>query len=113
MPCIARRVGYPRAASKLLIYIGQNHGMSTAAATLAPRVVPANTSALYYLRTPDVESLQQPEIQVRAWSEAEAFAIGCAHEVTRLMPVYIDFVRVIGGIVRRCVVPVITARGVL
>ncbi|HVE96977.1 MAG TPA: hypothetical protein VNA67_08335 [Pseudonocardiaceae bacterium] len=85
--------------------------MSTAVATFAPRVVPANTSALYYLRTPDVEFLQQPEIRVRACSEAEAFAIGCAHEVTRVNPVYIDFVRVIGGVSRRCVVPVITARG--
>ncbi|MDQ4092803.1 MAG: hypothetical protein M3143_05185 [Actinomycetota bacterium] len=85
--------------------------MSTAVATLAPRVVPANTSALYYLRTPDVESLQQPEIQVRACSEAETFAIGCAHEVTRVAAAYIDFVRVTGGVSQRCVVPVITARG--
>ncbi|MGH3983128.1 MAG: hypothetical protein ACRDST_10705 [Pseudonocardiaceae bacterium] len=85
--------------------------MSTAAATLTPRVVPANTSALYYLRTPDAESRQQLEIRVRAYSEAEAFAIGCAHEVTRVSPVYTDFVRVIGGVSRRCVVPVITARG--
>lgn len=85
--------------------------MSTAAATFASRVVPASTSALYYLRTPDVELLQQPEIRVRACSEAEAFAIGCAHEVTRVTSVYLDFVRVIGGIARRCVVPVIAARG--
>jgi hypothetical protein len=83
--------------------------MSTAAATFTPRVVPANTSALYYLRTPGVEFLQQPEIQVRAGSEA--FAIGCAHEVTRVTSVSIDPVRVIGGIARRCVVPVIAARG--
>ena len=85
--------------------------MSTAVATFAPRVVPAHITALYYLRTPDVEFLQQPDIRVRARSEAEAFAIGCAHEVTRVSPVYIDFVRVIGEVSRRCMVPVITARG--
>jgi hypothetical protein len=83
--------------------------MSTAAATFAPRVIPANTTALYHLLTPDVEFRQQPEIRVRACSEA--LAIGCAHEVTRVSPVYIDFVRVIGGVSRRCVVPVINARG--
>ena len=85
--------------------------MSTAAATLTRRIVPADPSALYYLRTPDVESLQQRKIRVRACSETEALAIGCAHEATRVTPVYIDFVRVIGGVSRRCVVPVITARG--
>ncbi|MDQ4032487.1 MAG: hypothetical protein M3332_09545 [Actinomycetota bacterium] len=85
--------------------------MSTATATLTPRVIPANTSALYYLRTPGVESRQQPEIRVRACSEAEAFAIGCAHEVTPVSPACIDFVQVIGGVSRRCMVPVITVRG--
>jgi metal-dependent amidase/aminoacylase/carboxypeptidase family protein len=104
-------MGRPRAPRKFLISVGQNYGMSTAAATLTPRVVPANTSALYYLRTPDVVSRQQLEIRVRACSEAEAFAIGCAHEVTRVSPVYIDFVRVIGEVSRRCMIPVITARG--
>ncbi|MGH3836673.1 MAG: hypothetical protein ACRDSF_13380 [Pseudonocardiaceae bacterium] len=69
--------------------------MSTAAPTLAaavelyadggvaPNIVPANTSALYYLRAPDVESLQQRETRVRACFEAGGLATGCAHEVTQ------------------------------
>lgn len=85
--------------------------MSTAAAALAPRAVPASRSALYGLQTPDVESRQQPEIRVRACSEAEASAIGCAHEVTRVTPVYLDFVRLIGGVSRRRMAPVMPAGG--
>lgn len=85
--------------------------MSTAAAALAPRVVPASTSALYHSRAPDVESRQQPEIRVRAYSEAGALAIGCAHEVTPVTPVRIELVRLNGGVCRRPVAPVTTAGG--
>ncbi len=55
-------------------------------------IVSAHTTALYYLRTPDAESLQQREIRVRACFEAGGSAIGCAHEVTRLCPGYTGLV---------------------
>ncbi len=54
----------------------------------APNIVPADTSARYYLRAPNVESLQQLETRVRACFEAGAVATGCAHEVTQVSPVY-------------------------
>lgn len=104
-------MGYTRAARRVLIHVGQNHGMSTAGAALAPHIVPASTPALYYSRAPDVESRQQLEIRVRACSEAGASAIGCAHEVTRVTPLHIDLVLLIGGVCRRLVAPVITAGG--
>lgn len=67
------------------------HGIVTHGGA-APNVVPADTSALYYVRAPDVESLHQLEIRVRACFEAGALATGCAHEVTQRSPVYTDLV---------------------
>lgn len=65
------------------------HGIVTHGGA-APNIVPANTSALYYLRAPDVESLQQLETRVRACFEAGGLATGCAHEVTQVSPIYTD-----------------------
>jgi acetylornithine deacetylase/succinyl-diaminopimelate desuccinylase-like protein len=62
------------------------HGIVTHGGA-APNVVPAHTSVLYYLCASDVESLQQLETRVRACFEAGALATGCAHEVTRVLPV--------------------------
>ncbi|HEY2725285.1 MAG TPA: M20 family metallopeptidase [Pseudonocardiaceae bacterium] len=67
------------------------HGIVTHGGA-APNVVPAHASALYYLRAPDVESLQQLETRVRACFEAGAVATGCTHEVTQASPVYTDLV---------------------
>jgi hypothetical protein len=50
----------------------------------------AAPAALYYLRAPDVEALQQRETGVRACFEVGALPIGCAHEVTRVSPAYTD-----------------------
>ena len=67
------------------------HGIVTHGGA-APNVVPADTSALYCLRAPDVESLHQLETRVRACFEAGALATGCVHEVTQVCPVYTDLV---------------------
>jgi len=67
------------------------HGIVTHGGA-APNIVPANTSALYYLRAPDVESLQQLETRVRVCFDAGALATGCTHEVTQLSPVYTNLV---------------------
>jgi amidohydrolase len=67
------------------------HGIVTHGGA-APNIVPADTSAVYYVRAPDVESLQQLEIRVRACFEAGALATGCTHEVTHRAPVYTDLV---------------------
>jgi amidohydrolase len=67
------------------------HGIVTHGGA-APNIVPADTSALYYLRAPDVESLQQLETRVRACFEAGAVATGCTHEVTQVSPVYTQLV---------------------
>jgi amidohydrolase len=67
------------------------HGIVTHGGA-APNIVPAYTSALYYLRAPDVESLQQLETRVRACFEAGAVATGCTHQVTQPSPVYTDLV---------------------
>ncbi len=67
------------------------HGIVTHGGA-APNIIPATTSALYYLRAPDVESLQQLEIRVRACFEAGGLATGCTHEVTQVSPVYTDLV---------------------
>jgi amidohydrolase len=67
------------------------HGIVTYGGA-APNIVPAETSALYYLRAPDVESLHQLKARVRACFEAGALATGCAHEVTQVSPVYTDLV---------------------
>ena len=67
------------------------HGIVTHGGA-APNVVPAHTSALYYLRAFDVESLHQLETRVRACFEAGAVATGCTHEVIQVSPVYTQLV---------------------
>ncbi|HWR47563.1 MAG TPA: M20 family metallopeptidase [Pseudonocardiaceae bacterium] len=67
------------------------HGIVTHGGA-APNVVPADTSALYCLRAPDVESLHQLESRVRACFEAGALATGCTHEVNQVFPGYTDLV---------------------
>ncbi|MGH4019426.1 MAG: M20 family metallopeptidase [Pseudonocardiaceae bacterium] len=67
------------------------HGIVTHGGA-APNIVPAETAALYYLRAPDVESLQQLEGRVRACFEAGAVATGCTHEVSQVSPTYTDLV---------------------
>lgn len=67
------------------------HGIVTHGGA-APNIVPADTSALYYLRAPDTESLQQLKTRVQACFEAGAVATGCTHEVTQVSPVYTQLV---------------------
>ncbi len=67
------------------------HGIVTHGGA-APNIIPASTSALYYLRALDVESLQQLEARVRACFQAGAVATGCTHEVTQVSPVYTQLV---------------------
>jgi amidohydrolase len=67
------------------------HGIVTHGGA-APNIVPANTSALYYLRAPGPGSLQELETRVRACFEAGAMATGCTHEVTQVSPVYTSLV---------------------
>ncbi|MGH4016328.1 MAG: M20 family metallopeptidase [Pseudonocardiaceae bacterium] len=67
------------------------HGIVTHGGA-APNIVPANASALYYLRAPDTESLQQLTTRVQACFEAGAVATGCTHEVTQVSPVYTQLV---------------------
>lgn len=67
------------------------HGIVTHGGA-APNVVPADTSAMYFLRASDVESLRQLEARVRDCFEAGALATGCTHEVTQVCPIYTDLV---------------------
>lgn len=67
------------------------HGIVTHGGA-APNIIPAHTSAVYYLRAPDVESLRQLETRVRDCFEAGAVATGCTHEVTQVSPVYTELV---------------------
>jgi amidohydrolase len=67
------------------------HGIVTHGGA-APNIIPAHTSALYYLRAFDVESLHQLETRVRACFAAGAVATGCAHEVIQVSPVYTQLV---------------------
>ncbi|MGH3889271.1 MAG: hypothetical protein ACRDSZ_22390 [Pseudonocardiaceae bacterium] len=67
-------------------------GASTSLAITDLQVRYTGTAALYALRAPDVESLQQLETRVRACFEAGVLATGCAHEVTRVSPAYADLV---------------------
>ncbi|HEY6424391.1 MAG TPA: M20 family metallopeptidase [Pseudonocardiaceae bacterium] len=67
------------------------HGIVTHGGA-APNIVPASTSALYYLRAPDVDSLHQLETRVRGCFEAGAVATGCTYEVAQVSPVYTDLV---------------------
>ena len=76
--------------------IGHNWEMSTAATAITDLemryIGKAAHPALYYLRAPDVESLQQRETRVRACFEAGGSATGCAHEVTQVFSAYTDLV---------------------
>lgn len=65
------------------------HGIVTRGGA-APNIVPAETSALYYLRAHDVESLQRLESRIRDCFAAGAIATGCRHEVEQVSPVYAE-----------------------
>ena len=65
------------------------HGIVTHGGA-APNIVPAATSARYYLRACDVVSLQRLETRVRACFEAGALATGCGCEIEQLSPVYTE-----------------------
>jgi amidohydrolase len=67
------------------------HGIVTRGGA-APNIVPAETSALYYLRAPDVESLRRLESRIRDCFAAGAIATGCRHEVEQVSPVYAELV---------------------
>jgi metal-dependent amidase/aminoacylase/carboxypeptidase family protein len=53
-----------------------------------PNIVPADLRASYYLRAPDVESLQRPESRIRDCFMAGAIASGCEHAAVQVSPVY-------------------------
>ncbi len=65
------------------------HGIVTRGGA-APNIVPAETSALYYLRAPHVESLRRLESRIRDCFAAGAIATGCGHEVAQVSPVYAE-----------------------
>lgn len=65
------------------------HGIVTRGGA-APNIVPAETVALYYVRSADVESLRQLETRVLACFEAGAVATGCDRLVTHLSPTYCE-----------------------
>ena len=67
------------------------HGIVTRGGA-APNIVPSETTALYYLRALDVESLRQLETRVLGCFEAGAVATGCDHAVTHLSPTYSELV---------------------
>jgi amidohydrolase len=56
----------------------------------APNIVPSSTSAVFYLRAADVDSLQRLETRIRACFHAGAVATGCTHEVVAVSPVYAE-----------------------
>jgi hypothetical protein len=76
--------------------IGHNWEMRAAATAITDLerryASKAAHAALYDLRAPDVESLQQLETRVRACFEAGGLFTGCAHEVTQAFPGYTDLV---------------------
>lgn len=65
------------------------HGIVTLGGA-APNIVPAHTRALYYLRAPDVESLQRLESRIRDCFAAGAIATGCEHDVVQVSPAYAE-----------------------
>lgn len=65
------------------------HGIVTHGGA-APNIVPALTTGAFYLRAPDVESLQHLENRIRDCFSAGALATGCTHEVVQLSPVYTE-----------------------
>jgi len=69
----------------------QVHGIVTVGGA-APNIVPADTSALYYLRAPDVDSLRRLESRIRDCFAAGAVATGCGHEVEQVSLVYAELV---------------------
>ncbi|AHI01344.1 M20 family metallopeptidase [Kutzneria albida] len=65
------------------------HGIVTNGGA-APNIVPARTSALFYLRAADLESLQRLDNRIRGCFEAGAVGTGCALEVEQVSPVYTE-----------------------
>ncbi len=67
------------------------HGIVTRGGA-APNIVPAATTAQYYLRAPDVGSLQRLEVRARDCFAAGALATGCTWDLTESSPVYTELV---------------------
>lgn len=65
------------------------HGIVTDGGA-APNIVPAHSSALYFLRAPDIESLRRLETRIRDCFQAGAVATGCSHQVAQVSPVYAE-----------------------
>jgi amidohydrolase len=65
------------------------HGIVTHGGA-APNIVPAHTRALYYLRAPDVASLQRLQARIRDCFQAGAIATGCTHEVVQPSRAYAE-----------------------
>lgn len=65
------------------------HGIVTHGGA-APNIVPAATSAMYYLRAGDVESLDRLQERAEACFQAGALATGCSCQVDRVSPVYTE-----------------------
>jgi amidohydrolase len=65
------------------------HGIVTHGGA-APNIVPAATSALYYLRAGDLESLRRLETRVRACFAAGSIATGCHEDVAQVSPAYTE-----------------------
>ncbi|RJQ70772.1 M20 family peptidase [Pseudonocardiaceae bacterium YIM PH 21723] len=65
------------------------HGIVTHGGA-APNIVPATTTAVYYLRAPDSESLARLETRIQACFQAGSIGTGCTYETTELSPVYTE-----------------------
>jgi amidohydrolase len=65
------------------------HGIVTNGGA-APNIVPARTSALFYLRAADHDSLQRLDNRIRGCFEAGAVGTGCTYEVEQVSPVYTE-----------------------
>jgi amidohydrolase len=65
------------------------HGIVTGGGD-APNIVPERTSAVFYLRAADLDSLRRLEDRIRDCFAAGAMATGCSHEVVQVSPVYAE-----------------------
>jgi amidohydrolase len=65
------------------------HGIVTGGGD-APNIVPERTSAVFYLRAADRDSLGRLEDRIRDCFAAGAMATGCTHEVVQVSPVYAE-----------------------
>jgi amidohydrolase len=72
-------------------YHDQVHGIVTKGGD-APNVIPAHTSAKYYVRAATLDALETLEAKVRQCFEAGALATGCEVEFDQRSPRYSEFV---------------------